>query len=135
MSREYKAMKKNRDIIFNKFGGKCAYCGADLVKGWHIDHFHPIVRIASYDKDKMQWKQDGTCRNPENECIENYMPSCASCNIIKGSNTLERFRVVISEFINSLNLYSTQYKFAKRYGLVTEEIKPVVFYFETCKAN
>lgn len=26
---------------------------------------------------------------------------------------------------------NTQYKIAKRYGLVTENIKPVVFYFET----
>lgn len=29
-----------------------------------------------------------------------------------------------------LNEVSTQYKIAKRYGLVTEDIKPIVFYFE-----
>ena len=32
-------MKKiERELIFNKYNGKCAYCGCELKKGWHIDH-------------------------------------------------------------------------------------------------
>jgi hypothetical protein len=60
-------------------------------------------------------------------------PACASCNIQKNSYSLEQFRTNIKQFVNSLNEYSTQYKFAKRYGLVSENNIDVKFYFETFK--
>jgi len=116
-------MKKDRQKIFNKYDGRCAYCGCDLQKGWHVDHIEPIVRNRS----------NGTCENPKNENFQNYNPSCASCNIQKNSYSIEQFRSNINQFINSLNEYSTQYKFAKRYGLITENNVDVKFYFETFK--
>lgn len=112
--------KNKRKIIFDKYGGRCAYCGCELQKGWHVDHIEPIVR---------NWTK-GTCEKPENENMDNYNPSCASCNIQKNSHSLEQFRSNIKQFIESLNKYSTQYKFAKKYGLVSETSKDVVFYFE-----
>lgn len=112
--------KKDRQTIFNKYSGKCAYCGCELIKGWHADHIEPIVR---------NW-WDGTYKKPENETLENYNPSCASCNIQKNSYTLEQFRENIKQFVNSLNQYSTQYKFAKKYGLIQENEIDVKFYFE-----
>ena len=36
--------KKQREQIFNKFGGKCAYCGCELPIRWHADHIEPIYR-------------------------------------------------------------------------------------------
>ncbi|RAJ28886.1 HNH endonuclease [Pedobacter cryoconitis] len=122
--------KSDREIIFNKFSGKCAYCGTDLVKGWHVDHFEPIVRGFKYDNEKRSYIHDGTQERPENNTMDNYMPSCASCNIVKSSLPLESFRKVVSGFVASLNLYSTQYKFAKRYGMIQEYEKPIKFYFE-----
>lgn len=113
--------KKEREIVFNKFRGRCSYCGCELQKGWHVDHIEPIVRDW--------WK--GTVQHPERETESNYNPSCASCNMMKGSLCLEGFREVITRFVSSLNLYSTQYKFAKKYGLVTETNAIVKFYFET----
>ena len=113
--------KKERELIFNKYNGKCAYCGCELKKGWHIDHIEPIVR---------NWL-NGTCEKPENENLENYNPSCPSCNIQKNSYTLEQFRKNIKQFVRSLNQYSTQYKFAKKYGLISETDIEVKFYFET----
>ena len=113
--------KKDRELIFNKYGGKCAYCGCNLQKGWHIDHIEPIVR---------NWL-NGTFEKPENENLENYNPSCPSCNIQKNSYTLEQFRQNIKQFVSYLNKYSTQYKFAKKYGLVSENEIEVKFYFET----
>jgi len=115
--------KKDREVIFNKYKGKCAYCGCELLKGWHVDHIEPIVR---------NW-ESGTCQRPENENLLNYNPSCPSCNIQKNSYTLEQFRNNIKQFVNSLNQYNTQYKFAKKYGLVTETEIEVKFYFETIK--
>lgn len=49
--------------------------------------------------------------------------------------SLEEFRSLIAGFIESLNKTITQYKIAKRYGLVKEFIEPVVFYFETFTNN
>jgi hypothetical protein len=69
--------------------------------------------------------------NPEKDCFENYMPACASCNINKHSDSLEDFRSLIQGFKKHLNELNTQYKISKRYGLVTEVDKPIVFYFET----
>ena len=43
---------------------------------------------------------------------------------------LEDFRQLIAGFMKHLNERNTQYKIAKRYGLVIEEEKAVIFYFE-----
>ena len=123
--------KKQREIVYNKFGGKCAYCGCDLQKGWHVDELEPCRRNHKYNYEKKKWVFDGTYEHPERLHIDNQMPACASCNINKHSMSLEDFRRLISGFINSLNSQSTQYKIAKRYGLVKEDVKPVIFYFET----
>ncbi len=45
---------------------------------------------------------------------------------------LEDFRQLVAGFMKHLNERNTQYKIAKRYGLVVEHEKPVVFYFERC---
>jgi 5-methylcytosine-specific restriction endonuclease McrA len=115
--------KLDRDLIFNKYGGRCAYCGDLLQYGWHVDHIDPIIR---------NWTK-GTCEKPENDIIENCNPSCPSCNIQKNNHTIEQFRSKIKQFVNSLNLYSNQYKIAKKYGLITETDTEVKFYFETLK--
>lgn len=127
--------KQDREEILNKYGGKCAYCGCELVKGWHLDHIEPIVRDSKWNPDKKKYEQTGTCRKPENETLENYNPACASCNIQKNSYTIEQFRSNINKFVQSLNQYSTQYKFAKKFGLVEETNKEIVFYFEIYKKD
>jgi hypothetical protein len=63
------------------------------------------------------------------------MPACASCNINKHSESLEDFRKAIKGYMKHLNEINTQYKIAKRYGLVVEVDKPVMFYFETIEAE
>jgi len=116
--------KKDRQATFEKYNGKCAYCGCELLKGWHVDHLEPIRR-------------DLLIRNkpshPERDCISNYMPACASCNINKHSETLEGFRAAIKAYMKHLNGINTQYKIAKRYGLIKETDIEVKFYFETIK--
>lgn len=132
--------KKDREIVFNKYGGKCAYCGYELQKGWHVDEFEPVRRSWEYVKDesgnriwdaeKRDYKTKATVMHPERFAIDNQYPSCASCNINKHSLSLEEFRELIKGFMKHLNEINTQYKIAKRYGLVIEVDKPVVFYFE-----
>lgn len=36
-------MKMDRQKIFEKFGGKCAYSGTDLKDDWQIDHMEPKI--------------------------------------------------------------------------------------------
>lgn len=113
-------MTKKRQAIWDKSGGVCWYCGDPLPeKGWHGDHFIAIRRNS-----------DGTCLNPEFDTEDNKVPSCAPCNNLKASLDIEGFRSRIEQFVSSLNKYTNQYKFAKRYGQVTETNKPVVFWFE-----
>ncbi len=109
-----------RDKVFSKFNGKCAYCGCELKKGWHIDHLLPVVRDPF----------TGVKQYPERDSIDNMMPSCASCNINKHSESIESFRASIKGYMKHLNEISTQYKVAKRYGLVSENDIEVKFYFE-----
>jgi 5-methylcytosine-specific restriction endonuclease McrA len=150
--------KKNREIIFNKYGGRCAYCGDTLQKGWHVDELLPVRRKQKYIKAGLfhvitkelkpkhhkglqdtnyEWKEGRWVADgmdyPERLNIDNQMPSCPSCNINKHSMSLEDFRSLIAGFMKHLNEVNTQYKIAKRYGLVKEDIKPIVFYFEKIK--
>lgn len=148
--------KSDRQLIFDKYNGKCAYCGCGLQKGWHVDEIAPVRRKYKYinahwknktTKEKTpilqenmirsEWEyiiskniSDG-CYNPENYNINNQNPACASCNINKHEMSLEEFRKLIAGFMKHLNEHSTQYKLAKRYGLITENNIKVQFYFET----
>lgn len=42
--------KKDREIIKQKFGGKCAYTGTDLMENWEVDH---ILSIRKYQYHKV----------------------------------------------------------------------------------
>ena len=132
--------KQEREIVFNKYKGRCAYCGQELQKGWHVDELLPIRRAWKYKyKENGQMMFDKNYNpvkehyllHPEHLNIDKQMPSCPSCNINKHSMSLEEFRNLIENFTTSLNRDSTQYKIAKRYGLVKESKHPVIFHFET----
>ena len=125
--------KADRQIIFNKYNGHCAYCGCELQRGWHVDEIEPIKRNYKYNKNSGVFVSDGTCRHPERLNIDNQNPSCPSCNINKHSMDLEEFRRLIKGFMKHLNEVNTQYKIAKRYELVTENDIDVKFYFEYIK--
>lgn len=133
--------KSDRQRIFDKYGGRCAYCGCELQKGWHVDEIEPVRRSFKYVKDengdsiwnveKRKWETKPVLIHPERLHIDNQNPSCASCNINKHSESLEQFRKNIAAYMKHLNEVSTQYKIAKRYGLVQETGIKVKFYFET----
>ena len=74
-------MKVDREKIFNKFGGKCAYSGTPLESDWQIEHIKPIRR---------NW--DGTSMFPENDNEDNLVPIQKLINHYKHSLDLETFR-------------------------------------------
>lgn len=117
--------KEKRQIIFNKYDGKCAYCGCELQKGWHIDHIEPKFRswsdktLASYNR------QRGL------DDIENYNPACPRCNRWKGTWNIDEFRREISLQTERLKRDSSNYRMALDYGLIKETEMEVKFYYET----
>lgn len=128
-------MSKQRQLIWSKSGGKCWYCGCDLPKkGWHADHYYPVVRKLEENKNKhgmvIGYKTGKECLYPEFDCVENLVPACAPCNSFKSSLPPEAYRSLIQDqFVNTIK-YSTGLRQLNRLGLVDLSPKPVVFWFE-----
>lgn len=111
--------KETRQKVYEKYNGRCAYCGRKIeYKDMQVDHF-----VA-----KRGWNEQGT------DDISNLMPSCRMCNHYKRANTLETFRIYIQEIPRKLrNNYI--YKVGVAYGNVIENEKPIEFYFEKVKGG
>jgi len=129
--------KKNRQIVFDKSGGKCWYCGCDLKKGWHGDHIIPLLRLPQdtplYAKKHFsKYEED---RLKKYDVIENIVPSCPQCNNYKHTLSLEEFRKEIAEQVSRVRKYSVNFRTAERFGLIEVKEKPVVFWFEKEKSN
>ena len=127
-----KLTKAQREQVRQMFGGRCAYCGDPLPDRWHADHMEPVVRalLTKRTADGQYKLVSGDPHYPERDTLDNYMPSCAPCNISKSSMTIEVWRRWLSGHVKSLNAYTPTYRIAKRYGLIQETGAPVVFYFE-----
>jgi len=108
----------DRKKVLAKTNGKCAYCGCELNK-FQVDHIIP----------KRNFKGEGV------NDISNLLASCASCNNYKNTHSVEQFRIELGELVRRLNDTNTIYRIAKRYGHIEENVKPIVFYFETLKTN
>lgn len=111
-----------REKVFNMFGGNCSYCGIKLNKSnFQVDHLSPLRR-------KMN-----NCNHGDDH-IDNFMPSCASCNSSKSSMDLEKWRSELGKKLKRLHRDSSTYRLAVRFNMITENIKDnVVFHFETYK--
>lgn len=125
-------MKPDRKKVYDKFGGKCAYCGCELNGKFQVDHVIPQSLFTFFigNKHKVPTFLSHLTLGQVNH-IDNLFPACCSCNNYKDAYDIERFRAEIGLFRERLNKLSTHYKFSIRYGLIQEIEKPIVFYFET----
>lgn len=126
---------ERRQLVYDKFKGHCAYCGDEIkYKDMQVDHIIPKqffiyhidgkVKVPKFLKHLKHWNVNHS---------DNLNPSCRKCNLLKDTFSLEKFRFVLSQQLKRANEYSTNYRFAKKYGQVIETPKPIVFYFETLK--
>jgi len=122
--------KEQRQKVFEKFDGHCAYCGNPLANKFHVDHLIPVKRIFKWENGKHV--TTNKMENPELDCFENMMPSCPPCNIAKSSLKLEAFRDIVADKLNMLKR-EANYRTALRYGLVIESPIEIVFHFEKAK--
>jgi hypothetical protein len=117
---------KDRQVIFDKYGGKCAYCGCELKKGWNADHIKPAWHTWKDEEVLQRICKTGKGSNE----IENYNPSCPRCNKWKSTYSIEEFRTEISKQVERLKRDSSQFRMALDYNLISISTPEVKFYFE-----
>ncbi len=121
--------KKQRKQVWDKSGGKCWYCGCDLPeKGWHADHFEPVIREADFVAGK--FIPNGKVLRPGNDKLANIVPACAPCNLFKTTFDVEFFRQEIHAQIERARKSSVNFRTAERFGLIEAKPQRVEFWFE-----
>lgn len=105
--------RKLREAIYDKYEGRCAYCGNSIeYKNMQVDHVWPI-RLGG------------------DNSFDNLNPACRRCNHYKRASTVDSFRQLLLTLHNRIqNDYVT--KVGIDYGIIS--IKPFdgLFYFEKC---
>jgi 5-methylcytosine-specific restriction endonuclease McrA len=114
-------MEVSRQEVYDKYNGKCAYCGEDInLKKFQVDHIHP--RHLSH------------LENLDNDRYENLNPACRKCNSFKAGSVLEIFRSELSLQVERLLRNNTwaarQFDRALRFKQVEITKRPIVFHFE-----
>lgn len=96
---------RERKMIYNMFGGRCAYCGCEI--DWEeleVDHIVPYVKGG--------------------RTYNNLFPACSICNNTKGTMSVEEFR----KYIMGKVFLKPGVQLLVRYYDI--EPKNIVFYYE-----
>lgn len=68
---------KKRQLTYEKYGGRCAYCGKEITDRWfQVDHIVPVHRGGTND-------------------LANLNPACERCNHWKSGFLVDEFRCVV----------------------------------------
>jgi 5-methylcytosine-specific restriction endonuclease McrA len=129
-----KAIPKSvREAVKQKFNYRCAYCGCKP-KRLQIDHIVPYCFPHVLDNEILRKEYVPEflyhLRSGDINSKDNLFPACQACNNFKGANHLEDFRRALSLQPERAEK-NINYKMAKRFGLIEETGKEVIFYFET----
>lgn len=132
--------EKERLKVFDKYGGKCAYCGCELDSKWQVDHAISKVYWFFHNQSDPNRVND----------FENLMPACYPCNHYKRSLCISSihehtgFRHYMSGFhkrlakipkvsARSQTIRRQRYMqvIADKYGITVGKPFSGLFYFET----
>ena len=105
---------KMRQEIFEKYEGRCAYCGKKFAsrKDMRVDHVHAVALGGADD-------------------INNYLPACHDCNFYKSSFCIEDFRENLSGIVERLAKREITFRLAVAYGLISiNDNKKIDFLFD-----
>ncbi len=111
-------MKFNRELILNKYDGRCAYCGCELnLKTMQVDHISCQFE-SKLTKDELHH-------------IDNLNPACNMCNYYKQDFSIEQFREQFSFLITRLKKVFI-FRLCIKYNLIQfKENNEIKFYYET----
>lgn len=108
-----KLSKAERQQVYEKCKGRCAYCGCELeYKDMQVDHVKPL-KIGGADE------------------LSNMLHACRSCNHYKATLDTEKFRRYLAGIFHRLMRDSIPFQVAIRFGIVKHMGDNVTFYFET----
>jgi len=112
-------MEELRLRIFDKYKGRCAYCGCQLEDRFALDHIIPANRGI---KGHASFKDE-----------TNLNPSCYTCNSSKSNKSIIEWKQSIVDKANSFANLHPSNKVLLKHGLisVTSKINDFKFYFET----
>ena len=120
-----KKVNEVRQTVYNKCGGKCAYCGCEItINQMQIDHIEPHWHTLTEEQAKKSGIKKGS------HDIDNLNPSCARCNKWKSTYNLETFRKVVETSLDRLERDTPNFRLARDYGLLEVKNKSVIFEFE-----
>lgn len=110
-------MKIDRQKVYDKYNGHCAYCGKEItIKDMEVDH--------AFAK-----------RNGGTDDIENLMPACHSCNHYKRSCDIKSFREwSLNGLLKRLKKVYI-FRVALDYGMVSINGWDRMFYFEKIQST
>lgn len=112
MTERKKLTKAERQAVYDKMEGHCAYCGCEIsLQTMRVDHIVPL-------------------RKGGPDTMDNMWPACRSCNHYKRGNTLEGWRKMLEATPETLERDCYTYRQAVRFGTVTPTPKKITFYFE-----
>lgn len=123
-----KISKQTRNTVYEKYNGRCAYCGCKInILSFHVDHIEAKYRGTTQDQ-LISWGSD---RIKGKDHIDNYNPSCKSCNSSKSTFTIESWRNELELKKERIKRDSSTFNILLRFGVIKEVKKPIIFYFET----
>lgn len=106
-----KITKAQRLSVYNRYGGKCAYCGKKIrYDEMQVDHIKPLYLGGADDES-------------------NWAPACRMCNYYKSTKMIAVFREELEKLRGRLEK-DFIFRLALRYGLIRETSDKVQFLFE-----
>lgn len=117
MANRRRLTKAERQAVYDKMGGYCAYCGTSIsLKAMQADHVVPLHKGGSDE-------------------VSNMLPACRSCNHYKSTLTVEQFRGCVERWPVVLERDSVTYRNAVRFGQIMPTPQRVVFFFERLRED
>lgn len=111
--------KNTKEAVYNKYDGKCAYCGKEIESPAKMKY-----ACINPNGEKLRFEfEDGEMKLVDND-DNNYIPVCERCKRHSGNMNVEEYREYITGKMKSKR--KTELKFAEEF---TEDGK-IVFFFE-----
>lgn len=133
----------DREIVFKKFGGKCAYTGKSLESDWQVDHIKSKIKheYDTYFNSSSVEEIKDNLKKVNN--IDNLFPALRIVNHYKRGHDLEGFRQYMINFhirlsklpkktliLNTQKRKDYMYKVADAFGITIDIPFDGKFYFE-----
>ena len=117
-----KVCASKKITVFNKYKGRCAYCGKMTEP--HDGDWKPYTFVVDHIDPKA---------NGGSNAMENLNPSCHRCNAAKKAKTLEDFRFYLARVQAGVPKFSTDQVLwlYDTHGINVTDVPEYLFYFET----